>query len=275
MCVTSFILVKESNLINSITVKYWIIYLLIVRIFHFRSKLLKLPTRNSESKTLYKDSKGIHSHTKHMYTRNHKKSRDSTFLLKEHLHQDGTRIQEASSMSTPSSIGSSPNYRSPITKTDFSSKIADFSSKMADFSSKTTDFPTMRADISKKATDFSPGRADFSTKVSDFPSARTERTENLISPSIAEQIAIFKEEDYAKTLSVPSGNRIHLTRLVLSETSDRPKSSPDSIELEENAQVCRIFLIDFYSKLIHFMALAKNFFFPRIYGRSTNLQLSV
>lgn len=31
-------------------------------------------------------------------------------------------------------------------------------------------------------------------------------------------------------------NRVHLTRLVLSDGVERPKSSPDSIELEENAQ---------------------------------------
>lgn len=60
-----------------------------------------------------------------------------------------------------------------------------------------------------------------------------------ISSAVAEQFAIFKEEDYGKQLSVPPANRIHLARLVLSETTERPKSSPDSIELEENAQVCR------------------------------------
>ena len=44
-----------------------------------------------------------------------------------------------------------------------------------------------------------------------------------------------KESDLCLPLAVPKGNTVHLTRLVLSEGVERPKST-DSIELEENAQ---------------------------------------
>ncbi|KAJ8933835.1 hypothetical protein NQ314_013757, partial [Rhamnusium bicolor] len=60
-----------------------------------------------------------------------------------------------------------------------------------------------------------------------------------LTSSLAEQFAVLEEDDkdlYGESLSVSARNRVHLTRLVLSETSERPKSSPDSIELEENAQ---------------------------------------
>lgn len=212
-----------------------------------RSKLLKLPTRSSESKTFYKDSKGVHSHTKHMYARAHKKNRESSSLFKDHLYQDRTRVPEAS-ISKSSSTNSSSISLPPVTKSDlsaklsdFSSKMADFSSKLSDFSTKVTDFRAARADFSAKVADVSTARADFSAKMADFSTTTTARSDvadKVISPSIAEQFAIFKEEEYAKpSLSVPAGNRIHLTRLVLSETTERPKSSPNSIELEENAQV--------------------------------------
>ncbi|RZC32009.1 ubiquitin, zf-AN1, Rad60-SLD and/or YukD domain containing protein [Asbolus verrucosus] len=45
-----------------------------------------------------------------------------------------------------------------------------------------------------------------------------------------------KDSDLCLPLAVPKGNTVHLTRLVLSEGVERPKSTPDSIELEENAQ---------------------------------------
>lgn len=44
-----------------------------------------------------------------------------------------------------------------------------------------------------------------------------------------------KDPDLCLPLAVPKGNTVHLTRLVLS-SDERPKSTPDSIELEENAQ---------------------------------------
>jgi hypothetical protein len=45
-----------------------------------------------------------------------------------------------------------------------------------------------------------------------------------------------ESSDLCLPLAVPKGNTVHLTRLVLSEGVERPKSTPDSIELEENAQ---------------------------------------
>lgn len=58
---------------------------------------------------------------------------------------------------------------------------------------------------------------------------------------LAEQLHLLDEEPntdvYGESLSVSTRNRLHLARLVLaSEGAERPKSSPDSIELEEHAQ---------------------------------------
>ncbi|XP_019881882.2 uncharacterized protein LOC109609607 isoform X2 [Aethina tumida] len=46
----------------------------------------------------------------------------------------------------------------------------------------------------------------------------------------------MKLPPFGESLTVSARNRVHLTRLVLSDGVERPKSSPDSIELEENAQ---------------------------------------
>ncbi|KAJ8949078.1 hypothetical protein NQ318_016982 [Aromia moschata] len=74
---------------------------------------------------------------------------------------------------------------------------------------------------------------ELSTRLSDHKPVKE------LTSTLAEQFAVLEEDDqnlYGESLSVSARNRVHLTRLVLSETSERPKSSPDSIELEENAQ---------------------------------------
>lgn len=226
-------------------------------LINFRSKLLKLQTRTPEPKTLYKDTKGTHSLAKHMYARAHKKSREPTSLLKEH-HQDRTRTPETSTISQSSSTDSSATSLPPLTaNTGLIPRLADLVSKaeieMAEYSAKMADLPAKFVDYSSKL-------ADYSSKMTDFRSIEGDSGENrLVSPSIAEQFAYFKEEEYAKPLAVPSGNRIHLTRLVLSETSERPKSSPDSIELEENAQVNKNSIL--FLPILHHFHLPSFLFF--------------
>ncbi|XP_060523254.1 uncharacterized protein LOC132700141 [Cylas formicarius] len=62
-----------------------------------------------------------------------------------------------------------------------------------------------------------------------------------VGAKLAEQLHFIDDDDnqnvFGESLSVSAArNRVHLTRLVLSEGAERPKSSPDGIELEEHGQ---------------------------------------
>ncbi|CAH0564358.1 unnamed protein product [Brassicogethes aeneus] len=63
--------------------------------------------------------------------------------------------------------------------------------------------------------------------------SRERKSPDFLHPDDTEDI---KLQPYSESLTVAARNRVHLTRLVLSDSADRPKSGPDSIELEENAQ---------------------------------------
>ncbi|KAG5899742.1 hypothetical protein JTB14_006080 [Gonioctena quinquepunctata] len=82
------------------------------------------------------------------------------------------------------------------------------------------------ARINKKSRDL-----QLREETSQVPSSRSE-----LSAALAEKIGVFDEDTFTQSLPMPSANRIHLTRLVLSESSESPKSSSDGIELEENVQ---------------------------------------
>ncbi|XP_018561846.1 AN1-type zinc finger protein 4-like [Anoplophora glabripennis] len=93
------------------------------------------------------------------------------------------------------------------------------------------------ARIHKKTRDLHAGEGTSRERTLDDLSPRKPMKE--LTSSLAEQFAVLEEDNqdlYGESVSVSARNRVHLTRLVLSETAERPKSSPNSIELEENAQ---------------------------------------
>ncbi|KAL1494541.1 hypothetical protein ABEB36_010122 [Hypothenemus hampei] len=58
-----------------------------------------------------------------------------------------------------------------------------------------------------------------------------------VGAKLAEQLHLLDEEPETDLYEVTARNRVHLTRLVLaSEGTERPKSTPDSIELEEHTR---------------------------------------
>lgn len=93
------------------------------------------------------------------------------------------------------------------------------------------------ARIHKKTRDLHAGEGTSRDRTLEELSPRKHMKE--LTSSLAEQFAVLEEDNqdlYGESVSVSARNRVHLTRLMLSETAERPKSSPNSIELEENAQ---------------------------------------